>query len=205
MNQYNSYEEIIEVVKQKCLNSEDEMNRISKEDELFRSRKWTNYVLTLVNFCNDHIFYDCSNGIVLGGSAIDSYIIQSAVVSEISMRGEPLRQRSTSILFNDALRVICETHSGFVSKNEIAFLENKLTEYLDLYHLKYKKIVMPNVFHGNYGTPSRTTDVFIVSNDSVSEEHVNVVRSEKQVSETEKDNQILRGLYLVYFPTISGL
>lgn len=205
MNQYNSYEEIIEVVKQKCLNSEEMMNRISKEDELFRSRKWTNYVLTLVNFCNDQIFNDYSNSIVLGGSAIDSYIIQSAVVSEISMRGEPLRQRSTSILFNDALRVICETHSGFVSKSEIAVLENKLTEYLDLYHLKYKKIVMPNVFHGNYGRQRRTAKVLIVSNSIISDECISVVQNEKQVSETEENNGILRGLLLFYFPRISGL
>ena len=45
---------------------------------------------------------------------------------------------------------------------------------------------------------------FIVSNNEISSECVETVRSEKFGNETEKDRDTLRSLLLIYFNTISG-
>ena len=201
---YNSYNEIITDILKKA--NDEEKRIISEEDQLFKNRKWENYVLALVNFFNDIHVENFGSGISFGGSVTDSYIIREASRCKSKMIGKPCRQRSREILFNDALRIICEVHLDFLEESEISVLYNKLIEFVKHYGLSYKHAVMPNNFHGLFGIHSKTAEVFIISNENnISDDYVNVVKSEKQVKETEESNNILRGRLRVDFATISGL
>lgn len=199
---YKEYDEIILEITKNA--SETEKKKISEEDELFRKRGWEKYILALVNFFNDIFDEHIETDISFGGSATDSYIIQKATGYTQYMLGDPLRQRSGIILHNDALRIICTVHTDFVKIKEMSEIYNRLQKYLVDYNLHCKYEIVPNVFGGNYGRRKKTSEVFIVSNNEISSECVETVRSEKFGNETEKDRDTLRSLLLIYFNTISG-
>lgn len=200
---YNSYDEMIQDILKKS--NDEEKSIITKEDELFKNRKWEKYILAVVNFFNDAHVENFESDISFGGSATDSYIIQKATGFISRMIGNPCRQRSREILFNDALRVFCEVHTGFLKMEELKKIYNQLSTFLTNYDLNYKHVVIPNNYGSHYGIASKTAEVFIISNNDIPSEYVDIVKNERYVEETEDERSILRGLMLVYFSTISGL
>ncbi len=200
---YKEYDEIILDITKNA--SETEKKKIFEEDELFRKRGWEKYILALVNFFNDIFYEHIETNISFGGSATDSCIIQKATGYNSKMIGDPFRQKSREILHNDALRIICEVHTDFVNKEEISEIHNRLQKYIVGHNLQRKHAIVPNYFGGHYGRRNNKAEVFIISNDEVSPECVKTVSSEKLGDETEREKDILRGLLLIYFTTISGV
>ena len=200
---YKEYDDIILDITKNA--SETEKKKIFEEDELFRKRGWEKYILALVNFFNDIFDEHIETNISFGGSATDSCIIQKATGYNSKMKGDPFRQRSREILHNDALRIICEVHTAFVSMEEISEIHNRLQKYIVGYNLQCKHAIVPNYFGGHYGRRNNKAEVFIISNEEVSSECVKTVNSEKLGDETEREKDILRRLLLIYFTTISGV
>ena len=198
---YKEYDEIILEITKNA--SETEKKKISEEDELFRKRGWEKYILALVNFFNDIFDEHIETDISFGGSATDSYIIQKATGYTQYMIGDPFRQRSGIILHNDALRIICTVHTDFVKIKEMSEIYNRLQKYLVDYNLQCTQEIVPNLFGGHYGRRNNKAEVFIISKDEISSECVETIKNERLGDETEREKDILRGLLLIYFTTLS--
>ena len=198
---YKEYDEIISDITKNA--SESEREKIREEDNLFRRRGWEKYTLALVNYFNDIFEEHIETDISFGGSATDSYIIQKATGYTQYMLGDPFRQRSREILHNDALRIICEVHTDFVNIKEMSDIYNRLQKYLVGYNLQCTQEIVPNLFGGHYGRRNNKAEVFIISKDEISSECVETIKNERLGDETEREKDILRGLLLIYFTTLS--
>ena len=133
---FNSYADVVKYALDLSTSEEEEI--IRKEDELFRSRGWEEYILFAVNF----ISYLDSNGfhLVYRKSIMDSFIVLKCLdyVTKYTQK-----ENSKGVLYNDALRMysLCR---GFVEfrKEVMIAIDKYLEKELSNSNLFYKQEII---------------------------------------------------------------
>ena len=158
-----------------------------------------------MNYIDDRVELDNTLHPSWGGSAFDSLIFQKAVGFGILGDEEKIfKERSTNILFNDALRLVLRFHTRFADLQAATKFDRKLESLLKENGFQYVIEFCKNKFPTYYGHHRKDAEVYIISEDMPSMKCINAVMKEG-TNETEEEKDMLRKCLLIYETLFSGI
>lgn len=201
----NSFDDFVEQALKRCT-SEEEIERVNEEVELFRNRGWEKYIVLVVKLIKDiqqFRFFDPYN---LVGSAMDSYAIRLVTTNKKESKDFLEDNNKRRILFTDTLRFTFQFHKMFMEGTLDFFkrLNDNLEAYISELGLVYTEHLIDGENARAIGSPRTKDNLIIISNNRVLEDDEKWILTEtRKVRDGEID--ILRKYLLIKISMFDGL
>lgn len=195
MGKFNNYEAVMTYALEKCENDE-EKQRVTEEDALFRKHGWEPYALFIANLAAE---INESTDITLvhySGSVADSFLLNT-ICSFVDNKKCLFQPRAHNILFNDAFRFIITMHEMFaLDSGELKFLDEIFERVFNESKLYCEHKLVESKSHLPIGAPGKCDEFFVISKEPIPKEHFDLICNEPGNPTEEEENIICK--YLLF-------